>query len=146
MNESSLWIAVTGCTAWARSIVVGLLVATLLGGAPRLNAMEQSPVTAIGILLEPDGTMLSHAQANNSWLLQIYPTGFALDEAHRPHITLVQRFVRTNYLDKVFVAAGLVFAGATAGSQFLRTSAGSERPELGGHGLTEVAGDRERSI
>jgi phosphoglycolate phosphatase-like HAD superfamily hydrolase len=70
----------------------------------------QSPVTAIDILLEPDATMLRRAEANNARLLAVYPKGFALDATHRPHITLVQRFVRTADLDKVYAAAGVVFA------------------------------------
>src|SRR4029077_10096419 len=45
-------------------------------------------------------------------LLSIFPKGFALDTAHRPHITLVQRFVRTADLNKVYAAAGNVFASA----------------------------------
>jgi hypothetical protein len=47
---------------------------------------EQSPVTAIDILLEPDATMLRHAEAVNANHLKIYPQGFALDAAHRPHV------------------------------------------------------------
>src|SRR5215813_4572907 len=77
---------------------------------------EQSPqnsITAIDILLEPDATMLGHAQANNARLLQVFPKGFALDEAHRPHITLIQRFVRTAELDKAYGAAEQVLAGAS---------------------------------
>jgi phosphoserine phosphatase len=73
---------------------------------------EQSPVTAIDILLEPDATMLRHAEAVNANQLKIYPQGFALDAAHRPHVTLIQRFVRTADLDKVYDAAGKVFARA----------------------------------
>ena len=72
----------------------------------------ESLVTAIDILLEPDPTMLGHAQANNARLLKIFPKGFALDEAHRPHITLLQRFVRTAALDKISAAAEKVLAGA----------------------------------
>jgi hypothetical protein len=72
----------------------------------------QAAVTAIDILLEPDATMLRHAEANNARLLEANPKGFALDAAHRPHITLIQRFVRTADLDKVYAAAGKVFAGA----------------------------------
>ena len=55
----------------------------------------QSPVTAIDILLEPDATMLRHAEANNARLLKVFPKGFALDATHRPHITMVQRYVGT---------------------------------------------------
>jgi hypothetical protein len=73
---------------------------------------ERSPVTAIDILLEPDATMLQHAEAVNARLLKVYPKGFALDATHRPHITMIQRFVRTADLDKVYAAAGQVFASA----------------------------------
>jgi hypothetical protein len=72
----------------------------------------ESTVTAIDILLEPDATMLRHAEANNARLLAAFPNGFALDEAHRPHITLLQCFVRTADLDQVYAAAGRVFAAA----------------------------------
>jgi len=75
-------------------------------------AFEQSPVTAIDILLEPDATMLQHAAANNARLLAVFPKGFALDATHRPHITLIQRFVRTVDLDKVSAAVGKVLTGA----------------------------------
>jgi len=74
--------------------------------------VRQSPVTAIDILLEPDATMLQHAEANNARLLAVFPKGFALDATHRPHITLIQRFVRTADLDKVYAAAGQVLARA----------------------------------
>ena len=73
---------------------------------------ERSPVTAIDILLEPDATMLQHAEAVNARLLKVYPKGFALDATHRPHITMIQRFVRTADLDKVYAAVGQVLARA----------------------------------
>jgi hypothetical protein len=73
---------------------------------------ERSPVTAIDILLEPDATMLQHAEAVNARLLKVYPKGFALDATHRPHITMIQRFVRTADLEKVYAAVGKVFASA----------------------------------
>jgi hypothetical protein len=73
---------------------------------------EASAVTAIDILLEPDATMLRHAEANNARLLAVFQKGFALDATHRPHITLIQRFVRTADLDQVYAAAGKVLAGA----------------------------------
>ncbi len=59
-------------------------------------------ITAIDILLEPDATMLKHAQANNAKLLKVNPKGFALDATHSPHITMLQCFVRTEDLDKVY--------------------------------------------
>jgi len=73
---------------------------------------SQPPITAIDILLEPDATMLQHAAANNDRLIAVYPKGFALDATHRPHITLIQRFVRTPDLGQVYAAAGNVFANA----------------------------------
>jgi len=75
-------------------------------------APAKSDVTAIDILLEPDAVMLRYAEANNARLLKVYPKGFALDATHRPHITLVQFFVRTPDLDKVYAAAGKIFTDA----------------------------------
>ena len=89
-----------------RFITNFLAVLFLLTGA----AFAQNDVTAIDILLEPDATMLKHAAAENEKLLAVYPKGFALDEGHRPHITLVQRFVRTADLDEVYAAVEKVFA------------------------------------
>ena len=76
------------------------------------QVLNDPSVTAIDILLEPDGTMLEHAGAVNARLLKVYPKGFALDSTHRPHITLIQRFVHTADLEKVYAAAGKVIDGA----------------------------------
>jgi len=76
-------------------------------------------VIAIDILLEPDATMLKHAEASNQQLLAVYPRGFALDAAHRPHITLIQRFVRTADLDQVYAAVGKIFANANVNAMKL---------------------------
>jgi hypothetical protein len=72
----------------------------------------QSKITAIDILLEPDATMLEHCKANNARLLGVYPKGFALDATHTPHITMLQCFVRTADLDKLYAAEEKVFAAA----------------------------------
>jgi hypothetical protein len=77
----------------------------------RASAADGS-VTAIDILLKPDATMEKHAAATNERLLKVFPKGFALDASHRPHVTLVQRFVLTENLDKVYAAVGEVFASA----------------------------------
>jgi hypothetical protein len=84
-------------------------LASLLGFVEASNAQE-SPVTAIDILLEPDATMVQHAQANNARLLKAYPDGFALDATHHPHITMLQQFVRTADLGKVYTAANRILA------------------------------------
>jgi hypothetical protein len=80
---------------------------------------SQSEITAIDILLEPDATMVRHAEANNARLLKVNPKGFGLDATHRPHITLLQCFVRTADLDQVRAAAGRVIAGSNAGGMKL---------------------------
>jgi phosphoserine phosphatase len=72
----------------------------------------QSEITAIDVLLEPDSVMLRHARTANARLLKAYPQGFALDATHRPHITLLQLFVRTADLPQVYAALDQVFAGA----------------------------------
>lgn len=70
----------------------------------------QSPITAIDILLEPDATMIEHAQAANALLLKDFPKGFTLGNEHTPHVTLLQRYVHTADLDKVYAAAAKVLA------------------------------------
>jgi len=90
----------------------GWIVASMKDDWKHIFPAGQSPVTAINILLEPDGTMLQHCQANNARLLGVFPKGFALDATHRPHITMIQRFVRTADLDKVYAAAHKVLAAA----------------------------------
>jgi hypothetical protein len=69
-------------------------------------------ITAIDILLEPDARMLGPAEANNERLRADFPTGFALDEAHRPHITLQQCFVKTSDLADLYTATGTVIHAA----------------------------------
>ena len=89
------------------AIGLGLgLAVTLAPGA----AAQQSPVTAIDIALEPDATMVQHAMAANARLLKSFPKGFSLDETRHPHISILQQFVRTDDLDKVFAAANAVLA------------------------------------
>ena len=73
---------------------------------------EPSVVTAIDVLLEPDAVMLRHAEADNANLLKVYPKGFALDASHRPHITMLQCFVRTADLGRVYDAVGKLLASA----------------------------------
>ena len=90
----------------------GWTVASMKTDWGQVFPFEPSPVTAIDILLEPDATMLRHAEAVNAGHLKIFPQGFALDATHRPHVTMIQRFVRTADLDKVYAAAGKVLASA----------------------------------
>ena len=71
-----------------------------------------SEITAIDILLRPDATMLRHAAADNERLLAAYPNGFALDAEHTPHITMLQCFVRTADLERLYAAVERVLAAA----------------------------------
>lgn len=51
-----------------------ICLAALLGCA-RTSSAQQNSITAIDVLLEPDATMLKHAEANNARLLAVYPKG-----------------------------------------------------------------------
>src|SRR5262245_18154579 len=81
--------------------------ADVIGGEQN---QRQNPVTAIDILLDPDATMIRHAQAANERLLKEFPKGFALGKSHQPHISCLQRYVRTADLDKVYEAVSKVLA------------------------------------
>lgn len=87
------------------SVVSSLWVAVVLVFAQTAAAQE---VTAIDIALEPDAVMIQHAKDANALLLKNFPKGFALDETHHPHVTMLQQFVRTDDLDKVYAAANAV--------------------------------------
>src|SRR5476649_1131799 len=85
------------------------VLAMTLGAAEGISAQE-SPVTAIDIVLEPDQTMIGHALAANAALLENFPKGFALDATHHPHVSIFAGFVPTADLPKVYAAAGEVLA------------------------------------
>jgi hypothetical protein len=72
------------------------------------SPVESRSVTAIDIAIDPDATMVQHAKDANAALLKNNPSSFALDASHHPHITLVQRFVNTDDLDKVYAATDKV--------------------------------------
>jgi hypothetical protein len=88
---------------------VAAVVAIVLA-FPQGAVAQQNPVTAVDIALEPDATMIQQAKADNARLLKSFPKGFALDATHHPHVTMLQQFVRTDDLDKVFAAADAVLA------------------------------------
>ena len=79
-------------------------------GSKAIKTEFVNPVTAIDIALEPDATMVQRAMTANARLLKSFPKGFALDATHHPHVTMLQQFVRTDDLDKVFAAANAVLA------------------------------------
>lgn len=92
-----------GCT-WL-PVLLGLAISFF--SADPLQAAE-SAVTAIDIAVKPDAVMYHHAQLANAELLKDYPQGFALDASHDPHITLLQRYVKTADLKNVYDAASQV--------------------------------------
>src|SRR5437660_3521036 len=88
---------------------IACALAMLALGTGRAIAADAS-VTAIDILLDPDATMIKEAQAANERLLKVFPKGFALGKTHQPHISCLQRYVKTADLDKVYEAVGKVLA------------------------------------
>ena len=105
-----------------RLILFGAVVAavTMLSGMARSQQATapagQNDVTAIDILLDPDATMIQDATAANAEFLKQYPKGFTLGGVHAPHITMLQRFVKTADLPKVHAAADKVIAKANSTS------------------------------
>ena len=63
-------------------------------------------LTAINVLLVPDEATCDLAKAMNAELRLDLRWGFAFDETHQPHITVVQRFVRSADLEGVLAAIG----------------------------------------
>jgi phosphoserine phosphatase len=85
-----------------RAFLAIACVLAAFGQAPGQDPRVASDVTAIDILLSPDEVMIESANAANARLRAEYPKGFELDAVHNPHVTVVQRYVRTSDLDKVY--------------------------------------------
>jgi hypothetical protein len=93
-----------------RRFLLGALVALPASQIISSAKAQAMPVTAIDIALEPDATMIQHAKADNDRLLKEFPKGFTLDATHHPHVSVLQQFVRTADLDKVYAAADAALA------------------------------------
>jgi len=65
-----------------------------------------SDLTAIDILVDPDDATLERARQLNARMRRSVPSGFALDATHQPHITTLQRYVRTADLGQVYDVVG----------------------------------------
>jgi hypothetical protein len=78
-----------------------------------------SQVLAVDVLLEPDARMLEAAERHNARLRAAFPESFALDEQHRPHITLLQCFIEAGRLADFNTAIGPVIAAADIGGMEL---------------------------
>jgi hypothetical protein len=80
-------------------------------------------LTAIDILVNPDEATLARARELNVRMRQSVPTGFALDATHQPHITTVQRYMRTADLTRVYDAVEATIAATDAASLAYRATA-----------------------
>src|ERR1700709_181187 len=58
-----------------------------------------SDLTAIDVLVDPDEAALARARKVNARVLESMPEGWVLDDTHQPHITTLQRYVRTADLE-----------------------------------------------
>lgn len=73
-------------------------------------------LTAIDVLIDPDQTMMTRAKAVNATMRESLPGGFALDEHHQPHVTTLQRYVRSADLSGVYDAVGSVLDSVELGA------------------------------
>jgi hypothetical protein len=73
-------------------------------------ANAQSAITAIDVLLDPDQSMLDSAKVYNDLMRKNYsgPGSFSLDASHTPHVTVLQCFVKSTELKKVYAAVSKV--------------------------------------
>lgn len=65
---------------------------------------EAGALTAIDVLIDPDENAIDRARVVNARLLTSVPAGWQLDATHVPHITTLQRYVRTAELAQVAAA------------------------------------------
>jgi hypothetical protein len=75
-----------------------------------------SDLTAIDVLIDPDQHAIERAQEVSAVLLESMPQGWKLDDTHQPHITTLQRYVRTADLDQVYDAVEKTVAGTDMAS------------------------------
>lgn len=97
-------------------------------------------LTAIDILIEPDGPALDRAGAENARLRAHFAEGFGLDALHKPHITLLQRYVRAAQLDAVFAAVEDQIESALLEKLPLRATGIRHMPltAIPGHGIAAI--------
>ena len=82
-----------------------------------------SELTAIDILANPDGAAIERAKKINAQMRQSVPSGYALDATHQPHITTLQRYVRTADLDHVYDAVATTIPSTDVSSLSYRAVA-----------------------
>jgi hypothetical protein len=99
----------------------------------------QTKISAIDVLLDPDQTMQDSAKVYNNLMRKNYngPGSFALDVAHNPHITVLQCFVLTSDLEKVYAAVAKVVKNDNPANDAL-TASGFYYIPLSGLGLAGI--------
>jgi len=88
--------------------IIVMVAGVLMVCGATTYAGSRNPTTAIDVALEPDSTMIRRAETVNAHLRMSYPKGFALGKTHHPHISCLQRYVRTADLDNVYVTIGKI--------------------------------------
>jgi hypothetical protein len=79
-------------------------------GSQEVSGTAQNPVTAIDIVLEPDGAMIRHAQDANAGLRKNFPGGYSLDAEHKPHISVMGGYFYTANLGETYAVLEKVLA------------------------------------
>lgn len=115
-------------------VALGLVVMTALS----CTGGDRGKLIAIDVLLQPGPRMMAEAEALNARLREQMPEGFALDEEHVPHISLVQRYVPVSDLPRVLAAVDEVRRSHDASALEMRAT-GLYHPNWGGVGLEAIA-------
>ena len=87
-----------------------------------MDADPEGDLIAINILIEPDAATRELARVMNARLRQAMPEGFALDATHMPHVTVLQRYVRSAELEQVLGAIEAIVADPDLTSLRLRAT------------------------
>ena len=91
-----------------RTVAGILAMAVGIGLLSTVDAADSNRVVAIDVLLRVDAATAEKARAVNQQLRKAYSRGYSFDAAHLPHITLVQRYVRTQDFEAIFAAVAKV--------------------------------------
>ena len=115
-------------------------LALILFSSSFKNIMAQSGITAIDVLLDPDHTMLDSARKYNNLMRKNYSGAgsYELDAIHNPHITVLQCFVNTADLVKVYDAVAKIVKSEQPTEEKITTSGFYYLPykDLGLAGIT----------
>jgi 2'-5' RNA ligase len=123
-----------------RSLITTIGAVLFILFYPFNYVFAQSSVTAIDVLLDPGKTMLDSAKVYNELMRKNYSGqgSYSLDELHTPHITVLQCFVKTSDLEKIYTAVAAIVKSEKPTKYKLTTSGFYYFPvkELGLAGIT----------